>query len=51
MDNPGEDELGACWDLGELLGHLLKAVVAPPGSGLGAASTSLTVTFNEWLFP
>lgn len=35
-----------CWDLGELLGQLLKAVVEPPGSGLGAASTSHSVLMN-----
>lgn len=38
-----------CWDLGDLLGELLKAVVEPPGSGLGAASTSHDCS-NEWLF-
>lgn len=37
------------WDLGDLLGELLKAVVEPPGSGLGAASASHDCS-NEWLF-
>lgn len=46
-----EDESGVSRDVGELLGPLLKAVVGPPGSGLGAASTSVTMPFNEWLFP
>lgn len=46
----GRMDWEVCWDLGELLGQLLKAVVEPPARQWSRSSEHLSFSSNEWLF-